>query len=146
MKIVRWFLVALLIFGLILVRKFETDLFYDPLLSFFHQDFMHATFPEIDIPKHFLSVFFRYFLNAIISLGIIYFIFQDVKIVRLSALILFILFFVFLLPYYYFIHTEFKQFLTAGFYIRRLLIQPVMLLILIPAIWFYKKNNENKLS
>ncbi|MGI9526484.1 MAG: exosortase F system-associated membrane protein [Weeksellaceae bacterium] len=142
MKILRWIIVALLIFGLILVRKFQTDLFYDPLLEFFHQDFLNIEFPTMDIPKHFGSIALRYAINSVLSLGIIWFIFLDKEIIKFSAIILGVFFFIFLIPYYYFIATEFSQFYTAGFYVRRLLIQPVMLLILIPAIWYWKNQKD----
>ncbi|MXV38867.1 exosortase F system-associated protein [Flavobacteriaceae bacterium Ap0902] len=140
MKILRWFIVALFILGLILVRKFQTELFYDPLLEYFHQDFLNIDFPHIDVAKHFGSIALRYFINSLLSLGIIWFIFLDKKVVKFSAIILAFFFFIFLAPYYYFIATEFSQFYTAGFYVRRLLIQPVMLLILIPAIWYWKNQ------
>lgn len=142
MKTLRWIIVALLVFGLILVRKFETELFYDPLLKFFHQDFLNIDFPEIDITKHFASIGFRYLINSILSLAIIWFIFMDKKVVQFSAVILAVFFFIFLVPYYYFIDIEFKRFHTAGFYIRRMLIQPVMLLILVPAIWYWKNSKK----
>ena len=140
MKIVRWFIVILLVLGLILVRKFETQLFYDPLLDFFHKDFLNLEFPDFDVPKHLISVVFRYLINSLLSLAIIYFIFQKRKFMLLSAVI-FAAFLIILIPiYYYFIQTEFQGLFTAGFYVRRLLIQPMLLLILIPGIWYYQRN------
>lgn len=140
MKILRWVIVALLVLGLILVRKFETQWFYDPLLAYFHQDFLNIDFPTIDVPRHLLSIGLRYTLNSILSLGIIWFIFLDLKVLKFSALVLVAFFFFFLIPYYYFIASEFSTFYTAGFYVRRILIQPMMLLILVPAIWYWKKR------
>lgn len=142
MKILRIPIVFLLLIGLVLVRKFEVNLFYDPLLDFFHQDFMNVQFPVMDLAQHLWSVFFRYILNSVLSLGIVYFIFKDVKIIKFSALVFLGFFFIFLIPYIYFIHIEFKGFYTAGFYVRRLLIQPVLLLILVPAIWYWKKTRH----
>lgn len=142
MKILRILIVFLLLIGLVLVRKFEVNLFYDPLLDFFHQDFMNVQFPVMDLAQHLWSVSFRYMLNSVLSLGIVYFIFKDVKIIKFSALVFLGFFFIFLIPYIYFIHIEFKGFYTAGFYVRRLLIQPVLLLILVPAIWYWKKTRH----
>lgn len=145
MKILRWFLVVLLVVGLFLVRKFETELFYDPLLNYFKSDFINTPFPSIDLPKHLLSVFFRYLLNSLISLGIIYFLFEDRRMLKLSAGLMLFFFVLFSLFYFLFIKIEFQQMFTAGFYVRRILIQPMLLLVLIPAIWYYKnqeKRNE----
>lgn len=140
MKILRAILVVLLLFALIMVRKYETVLFYDPLLSFFHGDFQHTAFPEINLSKHLLSISSRYLLNAVITLAIVYVIFTDVKILKFSGLVLLVFFFPFILLYFYFIQVSFEEAFTAGFYVRRFLLQPIMLLILVPAIWFYKKQ------
>lgn len=142
MKILRWIIVGILIFGLILVRKYETQLFYDPLLDFFHQDFSNIEFPQIDLSKHFVSIGFRYGLNSLISGLIIWFLFLDKKVLMFSVIVLIFFFLIFLVPYYYFIETEFEILPTAGFYVRRMLIQPVMLLVLVPAIWYWE-NSKN---
>lgn len=142
MKILKGLLVVILIIGLVMVRKYETQLFYDPVLAFFKGDFHHADFPEIQLGKHLLSISSRYALNAVITLGIIQLIFNDIKILKFSFLILLIFFVPFIALYFYFIHIEFKEVFTAGFYVRRFLLQPIMLLILVPAIWFYKKQKE----
>lgn len=140
MKILRGLAVVLLIFGLVLVRKYETVLFYDPLLSFFKGDFQQLNFPDIELVKHLLSISSRYALNSIITLGIIYLGFKDLKITKFSFVILILFYFLFILLYSYFIHIEFEKAFTAGFYVRRFLLQPIMLLILVPAIWFYNKK------
>lgn len=142
MKILQIIGVIFLVFLLIMVRKFEEDLFYDPLLLFFQSDFHQLKFPDIQIAKHLWSTSLRYFLNSMISLGIIHLIFQDIKITKFSAQILLSFFFLFTLLYFYFIQTEFQQAFTAGFYVRRFLLQPVLLLVLVPAIWYYKKNQK----
>lgn len=143
MKILRIILIVFLIFILIMVRKYETILFYDPLLAFFQGDFHQANFPEMQNAKHLISTSFRFLLNSVISLGIIYLIFINLKITKFSAILLFIFFIIFMILYIYFIHIEFNQAFTAGFYVRRFLLQPLLLLVLVPAVWFYKKNKKD---
>ena len=140
MKYFRWFLAILLVGCLVLVRKFETQLFYDPILDYFHGNYMNQAFPTIDFAKHILNVSSRYLLNSILSLGIIYLLFNEIKFVKISAVVMFLLFLPLILLYIYFIKTEFETAVTAGFYVRRFLLQPIILLLLVPAIWFYKKR------
>lgn len=135
----RYSLAAGLIFCLILVRKFETDLFYDPFLDYFKGDFYNAEFPQYELGKIILHIVFRYSLNSVISLGIIWFLFQNLKYVKFSATVL-LFFLIILLPVYiYFIENKFHLGENIGFYIRRFLIQPLLLLILIPA-FFYQRQ------
>ena len=63
------FLVGLLV----LVRTFENQLFYDPLLDFFKKDFAKLRLPSFNSTQLFLGLLFRYTLNTLISLGIFMF-------------------------------------------------------------------------
>ena len=67
------FLVVLLA----LVRGFENELFYDPFLDFFKQDYSNLLLPKVDSFLLFLGLLFRYALNTALSLGVIYIIFQE---------------------------------------------------------------------
>ncbi|MGB6084488.1 exosortase F system-associated membrane protein [Moheibacter sp.] len=145
-KWIRYTLAAVLIFGLILVRKYEDNLFYDPFLAFFKGDFLNKEFPEYDLVRISIHIIFRYVLNSILSLGIIGLLFWSWKYVKFTALVL-LGFLLILLPLYLFmIESEFSIGENLGFYIRRFLIQPMVLLILIPAFYYQKflKNQNSK--
>ena len=142
MKSFRYFFIPVLILALLMVRYFQDFLFYDPLLQYFEGDYALNAFPAMDLLRHFTSILFRYGLNTIISLAIIHLLFQEKSITRLSAVIFAVLFLILIPIYYYFIKTEFATFFTAGFYVRRLLIQPLMLLVLAPAIWYYRQKRS----
>lgn len=138
-KWLRFFLITTLIFGLILVRAFENQLFYDPFLKFFKGDFLHSPLPEYNLTKVAFGIVFRYFLNSILSLGIIWLIFRDFRKLKFTALVL-VGFLIILLPIYlYMIEIDFRFGENVGFYIRRFLIQPMILLVLIPAFYFQPK-------
>ena len=145
-KWIRYILAAVLIFGLILVRKYEDNLFYDPFLAFFKGDFLNKEFPEYDLARISIHIIFRYLLNSILTLGIIGLLFWSWKYVKFTALVL-LGFLLILLPLYLFmIESEFSIGENLGFYIRRFLIQPMVLLILIPAFYYQKflKNQNSK--
>lgn len=145
-KWIRYIFTAVLIFGLILVRKYEDNLFYDPFLAFFKGDFLNKEFPEYDLARISIHIIFRYLLNSILTLGIIGLLFWSWKYVKFTALVL-LGFLLILLPLYLFmIESEFSIGENLGFYIRRFLIQPMVLLILIPAFYYQKflKNQNSK--
>lgn len=142
-KWLRYGLAAVLIFGLILVRKFETELFYDPFLAYFKSDFYNSEFPQYDLGKLILNILFRYFLNLLLSVLIIGLIFWRKDYMKYTAYIWLGFLAVFLPLYVYFIETHFSLGENYGFYIRRFLIQPVLLLILIPAFFYHQQTAGN---
>jgi len=137
----RFFLTGIMICGLIGVRALENKIFYDPLLEFFKGDYKTMPLPEIRQGKLFLHLFFRYSLNTFFSLIIIRLVFQNREYTRLSFFLYSILFVLFFLLFVFLLGSvkESEGFLFL-FYVRRFLIQPVFLLLLLPAFYFYTKN------
>ncbi|HLV92757.1 MAG TPA: exosortase F system-associated protein [Aequorivita sp.] len=132
-------IVGCLFILLILIRAFEEALFYDPLLHYFKADYKNLPLPSMDLFKLQLGVVFRFMLNTIISLGILWFVFKDREIVKLSLVLYGVLFLVLFATFSFIIYTSGEgtdQFLL--FYVRRFLIQPIFILILLPAFYFQK--------
>jgi len=142
MRILKIIGIVICIFLLVLVRKFEGVLFYDPLLSFFKMsNFNHLDVPPFNSVKLVLSLFFRYALNAVLSLIIIYLWFGDKKTTRLVFWVLAVSFVFFGAIYLFSLCTNFSIGYMPTFYVRRILIQPILLLLLIPAIYYNKLRN-----
>lgn len=142
-QLLRYVLILFLVIALVLVRKYEITLFYDPFLEYFHGKIGRAYYPDYNITKVLTSIVFRYVLNSVISLLIIGLIFLNKKYISFSS-VLYALFLIILLPVYvYLVKNYFELGENMGFYIRRFLIQPIFLLILIPA-FFYLKINTRK--
>jgi exosortase F-associated protein len=120
---------------LICVRIFETSLFYDPLLDFFKHT--RKVLPEYNGLRLFGGLALRYFLNSIISLGILWLVFKDAQVVKLSAA-LFALFFVLLAALLFVVMAMDDPGLLLVFYIRRFLIQPLLLILFLPAFYYQK--------
>ncbi len=139
-KLLRYLLLIILVSGLIMVRVYQIDLFYDPLLYFFEQNDQPSYLSNLNIPKHLISISLRYAINAILSIGIIYLLFEKKSYLKASSIIFLIGWLIFLPLYYYFIHTGFTYSLMLGFYIRRFLIQPIMGIILTLAFFYLKKS------
>ena len=123
---------------LVAIRAFENQLFYDPLLEYFKSNFMNLPLPKVDFLKLCFGLFFRYSLNSIISLLIIYVVFKDFAFIKFASII-YILFFIaliitFILTYNFF--GEYNKMLL--FYIRRFLIQPLLLMLFLPGFYYQK--------
>lgn len=125
---------------LILIRMYEEVLFYDPLLSFFKSEYATRALPEFNMLKLLVHTTVRYFLNTCVSLGVIWVLFKKQEIVKLSAVLYLALYIVLLLVFYISLQsTEAGEHMLL-FYIRRFLIQPLLLLILVPAFYFHLKR------
>ncbi|MCK7590130.1 exosortase F system-associated protein [Subsaxibacter sp. CAU 1640] len=129
----------LILFGfLILIRVFENELFYDPYLSFFKNDYLYIDNPRREIFKLTMFTTLRYILNSGISLGIIYLFFKDKNIVKFSSLIYGIAYVILILCFLYFVINPKQEDYYIFFNIRRFLIQPLILLLLLPAFYYFK--------
>lgn len=131
---ILFFIIALL--GLVLVRAFENKLFYDPFLTFFKLDYQNKPLPSFDNIPLFFGLLMRYSLNTILSLIIIYTLFKQLQLIRF-ALILYGVFFVLLMVVFFTLLNFSNQpdYLIL-FYIRRFLIQPLFLLLFVPAFYY----------
>lgn len=137
---VRIALATLFAIGLVVIRAYEDSLFYDPFLNYFKTDYYNLPIPEIDNFKLFLGLFFRYFMNTVLSLAIIYVLFKDIDAIKFASF-LYSLFFVILIIALFFILLNTGETNKMGlFYIRRFLIQPLFLLLFLPAFYYQKQK------
>ena len=131
-----------LIFGLIvlliLIRFFEDQLFYDPYLVFFENDYLYIDSPRREVFKLTVFTSLRYLLNTIISLGILKVAFQDNSIVKFSALLYGTAYVVLLIFFLYFVLNPTQEDYYLFFNVRRFLIHPIFLIIILPAFYYNK--------
>lgn len=130
-----------LLFCFVLVRFYENTLFYDPFLAYFKSDFNQMPLPYFETFRLVLSLFFRYGLNMLISLLLIYLIFKDRMMILFSVFLYLIAFLFLIVSFFLVIHFYGAQNNFLLFYIRRFLIQPLLVLLFIPAFYFQKRNS-----
>ena len=131
----RIFYVSLLILALILVRMFEDALFYDPFLKYYRLD-TNLPFPEYNGIGLFFGLLFRYGLNTGISLGIIYTIFDDLELTKFAGFLYAVIFIVLIVSFFIILQGYGQKLRLELFYLRRFLIQPIFLLLFLPAFYF----------
>ncbi len=140
----RFLIIVFLFFLLVLVRAFASDLFYDPFIEYFKDDFLHETIPFFSGRKLLIDMSFRYFLNSIISLAIIYVAFEHFSFLKFSVKFYVIAFLFLAFAFFVILKGELRQGYLFAFYIRRFLIHPLFVLILLPA-FYYKEIVTSKL-
>lgn len=133
------YIILIVLFGLlVLIRWFENQLFYDPYLSFFQNDYLYMDSPRRELLKLTLFTTLRYALNSMISLAILYVVFKDKAIIKFSAFIFVIAFVVLISGYLYFVINPKQEDYYLFFNLRRFLIQPIILILLLPAFYYDK--------
>ncbi|MAB47324.1 MAG: exosortase F system-associated protein [Flavobacteriaceae bacterium] len=139
-KLIRYILAALLLLVLVAIRGFEDDLFYDPYLTFFENDYLYMDNPRREVAKLVFYTSLRYLLNTLASLGILYFVFNDKVMIKFSVLLYIIAYVLLLIPFLYFVINPRQEDYYLFFNVRRFLIQPIGLILLLPAFYYYKLN------
>ena len=136
----RILILIVLVSFLAIIRIVEKSIFYDPLLNYFKSDYTNFPLPLIDNFKLFFGLFFRYSLNTIVSITIIYVAFKDFGLVKFAT-ILYLIFFVILTAIFFFVLSFYgEENKMTLFYIRRFLIQPLLLLLFIPGFYIQKQS------
>ena len=135
-------LISLLFLLLIVVRGFAAELFYDPLIEYFKNNYLYTKMPEIDTWHLILDLFFRYSLNSLISLGIIWLAFQRKTYVKFSVVFFILAFIILIIAFAFLIRGSLEAGYLLPFYIRRFIIHPLFLLLLLPAFYYQQLSKE----
>jgi len=139
-KALTYLTIGVLATLLVLIRVFEQQLFYDPFLAFFQNDYLYIDSPRREVFKLTAFTSLRFLLNTVLSLGILFAIFKDVSVLKFSALIYGVAYVILILLFLYFVINPKQDDYYLFFNTRRFLIQPLILLLLIPAFFYHKKN------
>ncbi|MEN4759430.1 exosortase F system-associated protein [Chryseobacterium sp. C39-AII1] len=141
MKILSWFLVIIGLVGLVSVRVLEDRIFYDPFLNYFHEANKHLDFPAFEWGKLIVGHLFRFILNLFFSCIIIHFLFKNKQWTIQGAILISIIFLITFPIYLYCIYERFEIGYLFSFYMRRFVIQPLILLLIVP-MFYYRKQVE----
>lgn len=136
-------LLLVLVFCLVCVRVFLEPFLYDPLVAYFKLDYLKLPIPDLNLGFYLLNISLRYLTNTIISLAIIYVIFQKKEIVLFSFKIFIVVFLILFLLLFLSLTNYVGNDYLIIFYVRRFLIHPVIVLLLVPA-FYYQQLREKK--
>ena len=129
--------VALLaLVGLLLIRFYESNWFYDPFLSYYAYDYLHQPFPAVDMPRLLEDYAWRFGLNSALSWVILRMVFGRTAYDRVILRSYVVLFLVLLFAISALLLLD-LQWPMVLFYLRRFLIQPIWLLLCAGALWYF---------
>lgn len=134
--------IILLLSLLFLVRAYEKDLFYDPLIVYFQNDYLYQSMPSLDSWRLVLNMLLRYLLNSIVSLVIIYLIFKKRTYIKFAGFFYMLAFIVLIVFFGVLLRNQFDSGYLLPFYIRRFIIHPLFLFLLLPAFYYQKKYRK----
>lgn len=137
---IRIALAMLFIIALVLVRAYEDSLFYDPFLDYYKSHYNNLPIPKTDNLQLFGGLLFRYFLNTAFSLAIIYVLFKDMDAIKFASFLYLIFFVILITALFFIISKNGETNKMVLFYIRRFLIQPIFLLLFLPAFYYQKQK------
>ncbi|WP_299669603.1 exosortase F system-associated protein [uncultured Polaribacter sp.] len=141
-KYIKIFLILVLVSLLFLVRSFSAELFYDPLIEYFKNDYLYTKMPEIDLWLLMIDMLYRFVINSLITVGIIWVLFERIDYVKFSGFFLMASFMFLIIVFVLLLRDQFETGYLLPFYIRRFIIHPLFLLILLPAFYFQKLSNR----
>ena len=143
---VKYILLLVLVSLLVLIRAYESELFYDPLIEYFKNNYLYSEMPEVDTWRLMTGILFRYALNSLVSLAIIYVAFQNIRHVKFTGFFMMVSFLILMFVFVYLLRGKFEEGYLFPFYIRRFLIHPMFLLILFPSFYFLKLRRRQYLK
>lgn len=136
--LLRFFLIGLLFLFLVFVRAFAAGIFYDPFIDYFKNDYLIKPLPSFNSFSLYLNLFFRYMINSCISVGILFLLFKK-QFLKFSIQFFSIAIGILLLLLFMVLNFSLFESYLPLFYIRRFIIHPIFLLILIPAFYYQKR-------
>jgi len=134
----KTFLVIVFVLLLAAIRGYEDALFYDPFSGYFKSDYLTLKFPHYEAGPLFFGMLLRYFLNTILSLAIIQIIFSDWELTRFAAFLYLFLFVFLIAAFFMLLYYSDSSNNFVLFYVRRFLIQPLFLLLFVPAFYYQR--------
>ncbi|QVY64954.1 exosortase F system-associated protein [Polaribacter sp. Q13] len=141
-KYIKIALVLILFLLLFVVRSTASKLFYDPLVLYFKNDYLYKNIEQIDVWRLMINMLYRYLLNSVITLGLIWVLFERKDYLKFSGFFLMIAFMILMVVFVFLVKDQFKSGYLLPFYIRRFIIHPLFLLILLPAFYYQKLSNR----
>ena len=135
--------IGVLFLMLIGVRILAQNFFYDPLITYYQNDYLYMDIPKFNFTLFWGYLLLRYFLNMGLSLMIIYFTFLNKKVMAFSIRFYLLALLVLSLIFWALLEFDLNLGYRLTFYIRRFLIHPIFLIILLPA-FYYQKLKRGK--
>lgn len=132
-----------ILFLLIGIRFVEMTYFNDGLILFFHHDYVSKALPFVPVNVILLTDTLRYLLNSLLSILLLWLFFREKNLLKLLILIYIVFYLIAIVLFYYQLtHYQAGEYLGL-FYVRRFLIQPILLFLLFPALLYQRVQKKS---
>ena len=136
--------VILVVVAFVLIRIYQESLFYDPFIRFYGLYYHDMNPPEVNALALIINTSIRYWLNSLLSIGLIYVLFRNKNALRFSMFFYGSAFLLLIIAFSITYYQLSPKLYMIFFYIRRFLIQPIFILLLLPAFYYQQINQANK--
>jgi exosortase F-associated protein len=141
-RLFSFVMVLLLIAGLVAVRGFEDLLFSDPLKLYFQADFQLKPVPALDVFQQIAGTSLRFLVNMVLSLWIIWFLYKKMDYIKASLWVYLFAYLLLMIAFYFLLDASSDLGKMGLFYVRRFLIHPLLLFVLVAGFYFLKQKNN----
>ena len=141
-KIIQASAVLLILILMAGIRAVGTEIFYDPLIAYFKGDFQKAPLPDLELFKYSIHLFLRFALNSLLTLALIWIIFRNKQHIQFTGLALLALGTLLCVGFVILYPNASNSNYQSIFYIRRILIHPVLMFIFIPSLYFLDQKTN----
>lgn len=133
--------IGLLLLLIVAVRYFETVAFPEPLHDYFHGGFQAVPIPSGSYVIILAVTALRYLVNTILSIGIIWFVFKKAAFVKAALWVYLFAFLLLFSAMAFCLINGSDDLKMVLFYVRRFLIHPLLLFILIAGFYYLRDKD-----
>jgi len=127
---------------LVAIRLFEKSYFNDGLSRFFQHDYLTEPLPKVSFFNIICIDSIRFWFNTTISILILRLYFNQSGLIKFLLLIFTVTYLIAIITLYVSVHNYQAGDYLILFYSRRFLIQPLLLLLLFPALWYQVRSSK----
>lgn len=138
MRIYKVIIFLVLLSALVGIRMAEEQLFYDPFLKYFKAADKNEIFPSFEWLPLVASHLLRFILNLLVSVALVQLLFMNCAWTVQAAALMVMVFLITFPLYLYCVYTNFEVGYLFSFYMRRFVIQPLILLLIVP-LFYYRR-------
>ncbi len=142
-RIISAIVILILIAGLVAVRAYEDVMFLDPLKAYFHADFQLRDIPDVDLINQIAITSLRFLMNTILSLGVLWFLYKKGSYIKASLWVYLFAFILLTVAFGFLLEANSDLGKMGLFYVRRFLIHPLLLFVLVAGFYFLMQKNKN---
>ncbi|WP_438962740.1 exosortase F system-associated membrane protein [Nonlabens sp.] len=133
-------MVVALLFLMVGVRLFEVELFNDPLNNYFHSDFQKHPVPALNYIHVIAGTSLRYLFNMVISLWLLWYLYKKEMFIKAALWVYLFAFVILITAFIFLLHADSDLLKMALFYVRRFLIHPILLFIMVAGFYFLNEK------